>query len=73
MRAIGYTKSLPIDDPQSLIDLDLPKPEATGYSRWHAWVNSCDGGPKLSMPLGRFKARANDRVGNTGVLPIYAT
>jgi NADPH2:quinone reductase len=30
MRAIGYTKSLPIDDPQSLVDLDLPKPEATG-------------------------------------------
>ncbi|PZO73472.1 MAG: zinc-binding alcohol dehydrogenase family protein [Sphingomonas taxi] len=30
MRAIGYTKSLPIDDPQSLADLDLPKPEATG-------------------------------------------
>ncbi|MES3082732.1 zinc-binding alcohol dehydrogenase family protein [Sphingomonas faeni] len=30
MRAIGYTKSLPIDDPQSLVDLDLPKPEAAG-------------------------------------------
>ncbi|MEG3083138.1 zinc-binding alcohol dehydrogenase family protein [Sphingomonas sp. PB2P12] len=30
MRAIGYTKSLPIDDPQSLVDLDLSKPEATG-------------------------------------------
>ncbi|SFO06295.1 zinc-binding alcohol dehydrogenase family protein [Sphingomonas sp. OK281] len=30
MRAIGYTKSLPIDDPQSLVDLDLPKPEASG-------------------------------------------
>ena len=30
MRAIGYTTSLPINDPQSLVDLDLPKPEATG-------------------------------------------
>ncbi|MGU3389946.1 zinc-binding alcohol dehydrogenase family protein [Sphingomonas sp. M1A8_2b] len=30
MRAIGYTQSLPIDDPQSLVDLDLPKPEANG-------------------------------------------
>ncbi len=30
MRAVGYTKSLPIDDPQSLVDLDLPKPEASG-------------------------------------------
>ncbi|MDQ0839453.1 zinc-binding alcohol dehydrogenase family protein [Sphingomonas faeni] len=30
MRAIGYTKSLPIDDPQSLVDLDIAKPEATG-------------------------------------------
>ncbi len=27
MRAIGYTHSLPIDDPQSLVDIDLPKPE----------------------------------------------
>ena len=30
MRAISYTKSLPIDDPRSLVDLDIPKPEATG-------------------------------------------
>ena len=30
MRAIGYTRSLPIDAPRSLVDLDLPKPEATG-------------------------------------------
>ncbi len=30
MRAIGYTRSLPIDDTQSLVDLDLPKPEASG-------------------------------------------
>jgi NADPH2:quinone reductase len=30
MRAIGYQKSLPIDDPNSLVDIDLPKPEATG-------------------------------------------
>jgi hypothetical protein len=29
MRAIGYTHSLPIDDPASLVDIDLPKPEAT--------------------------------------------
>lgn len=30
MRAIGYTSSLPIDDPQSLVDIDLPRPEASG-------------------------------------------
>ena len=30
MRAVGYTKSLPIDDPQSLVDLDIAKPDATG-------------------------------------------
>jgi len=30
MRAIGYTHSLPIDDAASLVDIDLPKPEATG-------------------------------------------
>ncbi|MCJ2050505.1 zinc-binding alcohol dehydrogenase family protein [Methylobacterium sp. J-070] len=27
MRAVGYRKSLPITDPESLIDLDLPAPE----------------------------------------------
>lgn len=30
MKAIGYTKSLPINDPQSLIDIELPQPVATG-------------------------------------------
>src|SRR3954467_15488331 len=30
MRAVGYRKSLPIDDPQSLIDLDIDKPTPTG-------------------------------------------
>ncbi len=30
MRAIGYTHSHPIDDAASLVDIDLPKPEATG-------------------------------------------
>ncbi|VFR54303.1 Bifunctional protein: zinc-containing alcohol dehydrogenase; quinone oxidoreductase (NADPH:quinone reductase); Similar to arginate lyase [plant metagenome] len=27
MKAIGFNKSLPISDPQSLVDLDLPEPE----------------------------------------------
>ncbi len=30
MKAVGYRKSLPITDEQSLIDVDLPKPEASG-------------------------------------------
>ena len=30
MRAVGYQKSLPIDDPRSLVDIDLPKPVAKG-------------------------------------------
>jgi NADPH2:quinone reductase len=30
LRAVGYQKSLPIDDPHSLVDIDLPKPEAKG-------------------------------------------
>jgi len=30
MRAIGYQDSLPIDDPRSLVDIELPKPEPTG-------------------------------------------
>lgn len=30
MKAVGYAKSLPIDDPESLIDIELPQPVATG-------------------------------------------
>lgn len=30
MKAVGYTESLPIDDPKSLQDLELPQPEAKG-------------------------------------------
>ncbi|MET0742642.1 MAG: zinc-binding alcohol dehydrogenase family protein [Microvirga sp.] len=30
MRAVGYRKSLPISDAESLIDVDLPRPEPTG-------------------------------------------
>jgi len=30
MRAVGYKTPLPISDPASLIDIDLPKPKATG-------------------------------------------
>lgn len=26
MRAVGYTRSLPIDDPESLVDLEVPRP-----------------------------------------------
>lgn len=31
MKAIGYTQSLPISEPQSLIDIELPQPKATGH------------------------------------------
>ena len=31
MKAIGYTKSLPIDDPESLTDIELPQPIASGH------------------------------------------
>lgn len=30
MKAVGYRKSLPITDEQSLLDIELPRPEATG-------------------------------------------
>ncbi len=30
MRAVGYQTSLPIDDPASLVDIELPQPEAAG-------------------------------------------
>jgi NADPH:quinone reductase-like Zn-dependent oxidoreductase len=31
MKAIGYTQSLPISDPLSLIDIELKQPAAAGY------------------------------------------
>ncbi len=31
MKAVGYTKSLPIEDTQSLTDIDLPLPVASGH------------------------------------------
>lgn len=31
MKAVGYQKSLPIDDPNSLLDIEIPTPKATGY------------------------------------------
>jgi NADPH:quinone reductase-like Zn-dependent oxidoreductase len=31
MNAIGYYQSLPIENEQSLIDLDLPTPKASGH------------------------------------------
>lgn len=31
MKAVGYTKSLPINNPESLIDIELPQPIATGH------------------------------------------
>ena len=31
MKAVGYTKSLPIDNPESLSDIELPQPTATGH------------------------------------------
>jgi len=30
MKAVGYTKSLPLTDPEALIDIELPQPIATG-------------------------------------------
>lgn len=31
MKAVGYTKSLPVNDPESLTDIELPQPIATGH------------------------------------------
>ena len=31
MKAIGYLKSLPISDPESLNDIELPQPVASGH------------------------------------------
>ena len=31
MKAVGYRKSLPVNDPESLTDIELPQPVATGH------------------------------------------
>ncbi len=31
MKAVGFYKYLPVEEPESLIDLELPKPKATGH------------------------------------------
>ncbi len=31
MKAVGFTKSLPINDPESLTDIELPQPKAAGH------------------------------------------
>ncbi len=31
MKAVAYCRSLPIDDPESLMDIELPQPMAIGY------------------------------------------
>jgi len=31
MKAVGYTRSLPVNDPDSLTDIDLPQPVAAGH------------------------------------------
>ena len=33
MKAVGFTRSLPVSDPDSLRDVDLPVPVATGRDR----------------------------------------
>lgn len=30
MRAVGYQRSLPIDDPASLVDIEIPRPAPSG-------------------------------------------
>jgi NADPH2:quinone reductase len=36
MRAVGLYKYLPIEDPESLVDLDVPKPEPRGRDPAHS-------------------------------------
>ena len=31
MKAVGYIKSLPVDDAESLVDIELPQPIASGH------------------------------------------
>lgn len=69
MKAVGYTKSLPINDPESLIDIELPQPIATGHDllvKIHAVaVNPVDYKIRqnVSSTEGDFKVLGWDAVG----------
>ncbi|MBT8076044.1 MAG: zinc-binding alcohol dehydrogenase family protein [Gammaproteobacteria bacterium] len=69
MKAIGYTKSLPINDPESLTDIELPQPIATGRDLLvkvkAIAVNPVDYKVRLNMPPadGDYKVIGWDAVG----------
>lgn len=69
MKAIGYIKSLPINDPESLIDIELPQPIATGHDLLvkvkAIAVNPVDYKIRQNLPAaeGEFKVLGWDAVG----------
>ena len=69
MKAVGYTESLPIDDPKSLQDVELPKPVAEGRDllvRVRAiGVNpvDCKVRKRAAAEAGQFKILGWDAVG----------
>lgn len=69
MKAVGYTKSLPISDPESLADIELPQPIATEHDllvRIKAIaVNPVDYKirQRISPDAGRYKVLGWDAVG----------
>jgi zinc-binding alcohol dehydrogenase family protein len=69
MKAVGYTKSLPIQDPQSLIDIELSQPIATGRDLLikvkAVAVNPVDYKIRLNFPAaeGEYKVIGWDAVG----------
>jgi NADPH2:quinone reductase len=38
MKAVGYKIPLPIEDPQSLLDIEVPTPVAAGVDRSIPWM-----------------------------------
>tara|TARA_R110002095_G_scaffold105726_1_gene92522 strand:+ start:1365 stop:2402 length:1038 start_codon:yes stop_codon:yes gene_type:complete len=69
MKAVGYAKSLPINDPESLIDIELPPLVATGQDLLvkvkAIAVNPVDYKVRLNMPPaeGEYKVIGWDAVG----------
>ena len=61
MKAVGLYKNLPIDDPQSLVDLDIPQPK------------NPDSGHDLLVSIKAISVNPVDTKVRRGLIPITDT
>ncbi|PCJ30528.1 MAG: NADPH:quinone reductase [Moraxellaceae bacterium] len=79
MKAIGYKKSLPINEAESLINIELPKPTATGHdilvkiSAISVNPVDCKIRKKMTAENGQYKVLGWDAVGEVVAVGELAT